>query len=67
MRAQGHALQGSDLRTELAEILAAGLLRLRARQSSRKSLANGESSLDFGADQSVHADPVEERLREQQA
>ena len=40
---------------EIAEILAAGLMRVRARQSSPQSADFGESSLDCPADQSVHA------------
>jgi len=42
---------------ELAEILAAGLMRLRARKSSEFSADRGESSLDCPAHQSGHADP----------
>ena len=41
---------------ETAEILAAGLMRLKHRKSSRLSAACGESSLDCPADQSSHAD-----------
>jgi hypothetical protein len=40
---------------EVAAILAAGLMRLTAPKSSRKSAVSGESSLDSPADQSVHA------------
>jgi hypothetical protein len=40
---------------EIAEILAAGLMRARDRQSSPQSGDFGESSLDCPADQSVHA------------
>ena len=39
---------------EIADILAAGLIRLRARKSSRLSRDRGESSLDFSPDQSGH-------------
>ncbi len=56
------AESNATLRAELAEILAVGVLRLSARQSSAKSGECGESSLDFTADQSVHADPVAESL-----
>jgi hypothetical protein len=45
---------------EIAEILAAGLMRLRARKSSPLSRDHGESSLDFSADQRGHA-PTRER------
>jgi hypothetical protein len=37
---------------ELAEILALGLMRLRARKSSELSRHEGERSLDFAAEQS---------------
>ena len=37
---------------EVAEILAAGLMRLRLRQSSRLSGASENSCVDFTADQS---------------
>lgn len=43
--------------TEVAEILAAGLMRLEARKSSGFSGRNGESSLHYGASQSGHAAP----------
>ena len=39
---------------EIGQILAQGLMRLRARQSSELSRQNGESSLDFIAHQSGH-------------
>ena len=39
---------------EIGEILAAGLIRLRARQREAEARRSGESSLDFSADQSVH-------------
>lgn len=41
---------------EIAEILAAGLMRLWARQSSPLSPDCGESSLDCSGHQSGHAD-----------
>ena len=40
---------------EIAEILAAGLMRLRARKSSPLSRDRGESSLDYSPDRSGHA------------
>ena len=46
---------------EIADILAAGLIRLRARKSSALSRDDGESSLDFSPDQRGHVsvqDPV---------
>ncbi len=39
---------------EIGEILAAGLIRLRARQREAEARRSGERSLDFPADQSVH-------------
>ena len=45
---------------EVADILAAGLIRLKARKSSRKSADARESSVDFTARQSGHA-PVNRR------
>jgi hypothetical protein len=39
---------------EVGEILAAGLLRLRARQRQRQAADTGDVSLDFTAGQSVH-------------
>jgi hypothetical protein len=39
---------------EIADILAAGLIRLSARKSSALSCDHGESSLDFSPDQSGH-------------
>lgn len=44
----------TDTLDEIAEILAAGLMRLEARKSSRKSGEFGESSLDCVAHQSGH-------------
>lgn len=41
---------------EIAEILAAGLMRLRARKSSPLSAPGGESSLDCAGHQRSHAD-----------
>jgi hypothetical protein len=42
---------------ELAEILAVGLMRLRAKQSSSLPADCGESLLDCPGRQSGHADP----------
>ena len=39
---------------EVGEILASGLLRLRARQREAQAADTGELSLDFPGDQSVH-------------
>jgi hypothetical protein len=40
---------------EIGDILATGLMRLRARKSSPLSRDHGESSLDFSPDQRGHA------------
>ena len=44
---------------EIAEILAAGLMRLRVPQSSHLSRHDGESSLDCFANQSGYAEAPE--------
>jgi hypothetical protein len=46
----------SERLTEVGEILAAGLVRLQHRQSTPLLRNCGESSLDFAAYQSSHAD-----------
>jgi hypothetical protein len=46
-----------DRLSEIAELLAAGLMRVRARKSSQKSADFGESSVDFSRHQSGHAEP----------
>ena len=43
--------------SEIAEILAAGLMRLQARKSSQISADCGDSSLDFTGHQSGPANP----------
>jgi len=45
--------------TEIAGLLAAGLVRLNARKSSENSGTDGESSLHCSLDRSTH-DPVQE-------
>lgn len=50
----GH-ISAAERLTEIAEILAAGLMRLKARQSSALSPEYGESSLDYLGHQSGHA------------
>jgi hypothetical protein len=53
------SLLSSDERLgEIAEILAAGLMRLHARKSSPFSPNTGESSLDCPACRSGHADTL---------
>lgn len=49
-------LTAKERLAELAEILATGLIRLRARQSTPLSADCGESSLDCAAHRSSHAD-----------
>ena len=46
---------GKESLDEVAEILAAGLQRLHARQSSALPAHSGDSSLDCAAGQSGHA------------
>lgn len=48
-------LTADERLTEVAELLAASLMRLRARQSTRISPDSGESSLDCAGHQSGHA------------
>jgi hypothetical protein len=58
-----HADSATDAReriAEIGEILALGLVRLRARQSSELARAAGESSLASVATQSGHANPETE-------
>jgi hypothetical protein len=47
-----------DRIAEIGEILALGLIRLRARKSSQLSADRGERSLDCVGDQSGHADNI---------
>ncbi len=47
---------------EIAEILAAGLMRLIAQKSSQISADPRESSLDFSATESGHPTPVERKI-----
>ena len=56
MKAHGPLIPPNDRIAEIAEILALGLQRLRARKSSELSHALGESSLDFPPAQSGGAD-----------
>jgi hypothetical protein len=56
-------LTSTERLAEIADILAAGLMRLRARKSSPLSRDEGESSLDFSADQPGHARPREREGR----
>jgi hypothetical protein len=51
-------IEASERLGEVAEILALGLQRLIARQSSELSADSGESSLHYDASQSGHAKPV---------
>ena len=47
-------MSAAERLAEIADILAAGLIRLRARKSSPLSRDRGESSLDFSPDQRGH-------------
>ena len=60
MRDSVHDLQADarDRLAEIAEILAAGVVRVVARKSSRESAGTGESSLHLTADQSGHPPPT---------
>jgi hypothetical protein len=51
-------MSGDDRLNEVAAILVAGLMRLKARQSSRLSAGHGESSLDCVAYRSGHANAL---------
>jgi hypothetical protein len=55
------SLSSNERLVEIAEILAAGLLRALARKSSPKSADIGESSLHILVDQSAHPTPVNRR------
>jgi hypothetical protein len=50
------SLRPDDRLTEIAQILAAGLMRLRNRQSTPLSGDQGEGSLDCHGTQSGHAE-----------
>lgn len=52
-----HDYDADDRLGEIAEILAAGLIRLQQRKSSHFSPGGGESSLDFLVDQRGHPTP----------
>jgi hypothetical protein len=51
-------MESAERLDEIAEILAAGLMRLRSRKSSPFSGHTGESSLDCAAHPSGHADAL---------
>lgn len=51
-------LSADERLDEIAEILAAGLMRLRARKSTPFSAHPGESSLDCPAHQRSHAEAL---------
>lgn len=54
-------MSSKERRTEVCELLALGLIRLRARQSTQLSAHVGESCLHFPPDQSGHAKPKRRR------
>jgi hypothetical protein len=47
-------MSATERLAEIGEILAAGLIRLRARQRQAEARRSGESLLDFAAERSVH-------------
>jgi hypothetical protein len=51
-------ISSAERLTELADILAAGLIRKTGLKSSPKSPEIGEISLDFSGDQSGHPAPL---------
>ena len=55
MQTYTNRMSAAERLDEIADILAAGLIRLSARKSSALSRDRGESSLDFSPDQSGHA------------
>jgi hypothetical protein len=55
-------LSAQERITEIAEILATGLMRLRAKQSSQISRDLGESSLHTLPEQSGHPSPENRRM-----
>jgi hypothetical protein len=57
MTADVDSLGASERFSELAEILAAAVVRRQARKSSGISAGIGESSLDFSGQQSGHPTP----------
>jgi hypothetical protein len=56
-------LNAAERLIKVAEILAAGLMRLRARQSSSISADRGESSLDCAAHRSGHSNVLKGELQ----
>jgi hypothetical protein len=57
-------LTSAERLNELAEVLAVGLMRLRARKSSQLSPHTGESSLDCPGHRSGHGDVLRNGGRE---
>jgi hypothetical protein len=57
-RAIGEALPPNERISEVAELLAAAMVRLLARKSSKNSRHFGESSLDFTGHRSGHPNPL---------
>ena len=55
-------LPAAERIAEIAEILAAGLVRHSARMSSQKSPNFGESSLDIPGGESGHPTPTDRRM-----
>ena len=57
-----HLMSPAERRAELCRLLALGLVRLRARQSSELSARVGESSLPFAGHRSGHATGLTEGM-----
>ena len=60
MDAAPNVSEANEPLNEIAEILARGLMRLRARQSSLKPADPGECSVDCAGQQSGHANVLTE-------
>ena len=58
MTVDSNVLTSQDRLQEIADILALGLIRLQARQSTSISAHSGDSSLDCAARQSGHANTL---------
>jgi hypothetical protein len=57
-----YQMTATERRSELCGLLALGLVRLRAQQSSGLSDCSRDSSLHFPRDQSGHATPLHRRI-----
>lgn len=57
-------MSAAERLAEIGEILAPGLIRLRARQRDAEARRSGESSLDFPGAQSVHDENHDRRRKD---